>query len=68
METTERIDVFVLIEHGKTVCICKRDNKCCRRHCEKAVVERDKYEGWKDTFQQNRFGKNPKCDKWNENP
>lgn len=60
METKERIDVFVLIENGKTVCICKRDRKGCTRYCEKAVVERDKYEGWKDTFQQNRFGENPK--------
>lgn len=59
MEVTERIDVFVLIEDGKTVCICKRDRKGCKRHCEKAVVGRDKYEDWKDTFRQNRFGKCP---------
>lgn len=57
METKERIDVFALIENGKTVCICKRDRKGCRNFCEKATVERDKYEDWKDAFQQNRYGK-----------
>lgn len=57
METKEKIEVFIDVENGQTVCICKRTRKCCKKFCEAAVVERDKYLGWEKTFRQNRFGK-----------
>lgn len=57
MERKEKIKVFVDIKDGKTVCICKADNKGCKRHCSKDVVERDKFNGWEDTFRRNRYGK-----------
>lgn len=60
METKEKIEVYIDFEDGKTVCICKRTRKGCNRFCEKAVVERDKYEGWKELFHQNRYGKSSK--------
>ena len=55
METKEKIEVFIDIENGNTVCICKRTRKGCKKFCEAAVVERDKYIGWEKTFRQNRY-------------
>lgn len=40
METKEKIEVFIDIENGNTVCICKRTRKGCKKFCEAAVVER----------------------------
>lgn len=59
MKTAELIEVYIDTEFGKTVCICKRDNKGCNRNCEADVVERDKFRGWEKTLQRNRFGKSP---------
>lgn len=53
----ERIKVYVDYEGGKTVCICRRDNKRCDKPCTPDVVERDKYRGWKDTFRVDKYGK-----------
>lgn len=59
MEEKEKIKVYIDIQDGKTVCICKRNRKGCNKKCEPDVVERDKFEGWKDTFHRDRFGKSP---------
>lgn len=50
METKEKIKVYIDIQDGKTICICKRSNKGCGKKCEPDVVERDKFAGWKSTF------------------
>lgn len=57
MQIKETIKVFVEIVDGKTVCICKQDNKGCRKHCSKDEVTRDRFNGWEDTFHRNRYGK-----------
>ena len=43
METKEKIKVYIDIQDGKTVCICKRSHKGCGKKCEPDVVERDKF-------------------------
>lgn len=53
----EYIKVFIDYKDGKTVCICKRDKKRCKKQCTPDVVERDKYRDWEDTFYQDRYGK-----------
>lgn len=57
MASTEKIEVFVNVVKGKTVCICKRDAKGCNRQCEKDIVTRDKFAGWEDTFARDKYGK-----------
>lgn len=57
METKEKIKVYIDVQNGKTVCICKRSKKRCGKNCEPDVVERDKYAGWESTFKWNRYGK-----------
>ncbi len=57
MASREEIKVYVEIVNGKTVCICKRDNKGCDKYCQKDVVTRDKFAGWEDTFRRDRYGK-----------
>jgi hypothetical protein len=58
MRDKERIKVFVRIENGRTVCICKRDRKRCKRKgCSPEVVERDRFAGWEGTFCRDRYGK-----------
>lgn len=53
----EYIRVFVRFENGRTLCICPREKKRCKRKCIPDVVERDKYRDWESTFKQNKFGK-----------
>ena len=43
MEKKERIKVYICIQDGKTVCICKRGKKGCNKKCEPDVVIRDKF-------------------------
>lgn len=57
METKEKIEVFVDLYHGKTVCICERSKKRCNKPCEPDVVERDKFAGWESIFRRDRYGK-----------
>ena len=57
VETKERIEVYIDVKNGKTVCICKRNRKGCKKKCLPDVVERDKFEGWEPTFRRNRYGK-----------
>lgn len=57
MEAKEKIEVYVNVNNGKTVCICRRSRKKCSKPCTPDVVERDRYAGWKDTFRRNRYGK-----------
>ena len=53
----EKIPVFIQIRQGKTTCICKRKVKCKYGNtCEKDIVERDRYNGWKESFKQDKFG------------
>ena len=46
MQEQEKIPVWVQIVNGKTVCICHRGRKGCKKPCEKDVVTRDKFAGW----------------------
>ncbi len=57
METKEKIKVYIDVQNGKTVCICKRSKKRCNKNCEPDVVERDKFAEWQSTFRRNRYGK-----------
>lgn len=57
MQEKEKIPVFIRIEGGKTVCLCPRSRKGCKKPCEKDVVTRDVFEGWKQTMQRDRFGR-----------
>ena len=57
MKTTEMIEVYVYIWGGKTVCICKRDQKRCKKNCEPDIVERDKFRGWEECLWKDRYGK-----------
>lgn len=57
MEEKEKIKVYIDVQDGKTVCICKRSRKGCDKHCVPDVVERDRYAGWEKTFRRNRYGK-----------
>lgn len=57
MEQKEKINVFIRIENGKTICVCARNRKQCNRRCEQDVVERDKFRGWQNEFRRNRYGK-----------
>lgn len=59
MECEEKIKVYINIQGGKTVCICKRDRKGCNKACDPDIVKRDKFEGWKDTFRHDRYGRSP---------
>jgi len=58
MKDKERIPVFAKIEKGRTVCLCKRDNKRCgSKTCEPDFVERDRFEGWENGLHRNKFGR-----------
>ena len=57
METKEKIKVYIDVQDGKTVCICKRSKKRCGKNCEPDVVERDKCAEWQSTFHRDRYGK-----------
>lgn len=57
MQEIEKIPVFIRIEGGRTVCVCHRSRKKCNRNCEKDCVSRDKFEGWKNLMNRDRFGK-----------
>lgn len=57
MKAKERIEVYVDIQNGKTVCICKRSRKRCNKKCEKDVVDRDRFEDWESTMHRDRYGK-----------
>lgn len=57
MQKREKIKVFIDYQNGQTVCICKRSHKVCNKHCIPDVVERDKYRGWRQTFNVNKYGK-----------
>ena len=55
MKKNELIKVYIDYQDGKTVCICKRSNKGCDKHCQKDIVERDKFRGWQGVMS-NRYG------------
>lgn len=57
MEDTEKIPVYVKIIDNVTVCICHVGLKGCKERCERTIVTRDKFEGWKETLYRNRFGR-----------
>lgn len=57
MKEKEKIKVYVEVVKGKTVCICRRNNKGCDKDCEKDVVERDRFYGWYQTFHRDIYGK-----------
>jgi len=57
MDYKERIYVYVDVQAGRTVCICKRSDKKCDKKCHKEIVERDLYRGWQKVMHQNRYGK-----------
>ena len=57
MEETEKIKVYVDIVNGRTVCICARSHKGCRKQCEKDVVTRDRFRDWISTMYRDRYGR-----------
>ncbi len=57
MQKREKIKVYIDYQDGQTVCICKRSRKGCNKNCHKDIVERDKYRGWRQTFNVNKYGK-----------
>lgn len=57
MEEVERIEVYIRIEKGRTICMCCQSNKLCERNCAKDIVSRDKFVDWEKTFRRDRFGK-----------
>lgn len=56
MKEIESIPVWIKVINGKTVCICLRG---CDHHgkCERDIVKRDRFRGWKSTMNRNRYGK-----------
>ena len=59
VETKERIEVYIDVKNGKTVCICKRNRKGCKKKCLPDVVERDKFEGWEPPSGVTDMGNSP---------
>ena len=57
METTEKIPVFIKIVNGKTVCVCHANSKGCKQRCERDVVTRDKFDGWKSIMKRDLYGR-----------
>ena len=57
MEETEKIKVYVDVVNGRTVCICARSHKGCRKQCEKDVVTRDRFRDWISTMYRDRYGR-----------
>ena len=57
MEQTEKIPVFLRIINGKTVCVCHAKDKGCDRNCQRDMVTRDKFNGWKNTLYRDRYGR-----------
>lgn len=58
MKNEELIKVYVKIEKGQTVCICKRrGRKKCRPECEADMVTRDRMRGWEETMKRDKYGK-----------
>ncbi len=53
----EYIKVYIDFKDGKTVCICRRENKRCSKNCTPDVVERDKYRGWEQLCKVDKYGK-----------
>lgn len=57
METIEKIPVFIKIAGGKTVCVCHAKNKKCKADCQREILERDKFIGWRQTMIRDKFGR-----------
>ena len=57
MKEKEMIEVYIDIRGGKTVCICKKDKKRCRKDCELDLVERDRFRNWERDLWKDRYGK-----------
>lgn len=58
MRDKEQIPVFVLIERGKTVCLCKQGKRHCDNpDCIREMVERDAYNGLATLARQDKYGK-----------
>ena len=57
MEETEKIPVYIRYANGKTICICHARDKGCKRDCQRDIVTRDRYDGWKETLYRNKFGR-----------
>lgn len=57
MQTKEYIEVYIRYKEGRTVCICPKRRKKCNKPCTPEVVERNRFRGWKDCFNVNKYGK-----------
>ena len=56
MKEKEAIPVYVTVINGRTMCICMKG--CNRKeYCERDVVERDLFRGWKQTMRRDRYGR-----------
>ena len=57
METIEKIPVYIKIIDGKTVCVCHASAKKCKANCQREILERDKFIGWRQTMNRDIFGR-----------
>lgn len=56
MKEKENIPVYVKVINGKTMCICLKG--CNRsRYCERDVVQRDIFRGWRETIKRDKYGR-----------
>ncbi len=58
MKGNELIPVYVRVgKNGMTKCICARYSKGCDRACDEDYVTRDRFRGWKDVMNQDKYGR-----------
>ena len=57
MEKKEFIKVYIDIRDGRTVCVCHKNRKKCKKPCQEDVLERDKFYGWGKTMWRDKYGK-----------
>jgi len=58
MLETEMIEVYIKTDGtGKTICICERNHKRCKEQCDEDIVERDRFRGWREVMERDKFGR-----------
>lgn len=55
IEKMKKVNVYIEIKQKENgikyiACICKRENKRCRKNCEKETMLYDEYKGWQNCF------------------
>lgn len=59
MDTKKKIKVYVKYNDKDIKCMCLVSNPLCKEYnnCNKDIVTLDKFQGWQQCFNQNRYGK-----------